>query len=398
MSPLTSARAAIIVSLAAVLLALGISGCPRPTAPPPKGPLPEQARAPRATPADLTLQYARNFAVESRDGFRVVKIIEPWRGASTGFEYALVPDDAPEPEGFKAEQIVRVPLKTVVAMSTTQLPMLKALGCLDRLVAVADGKTPCTEEVISAIRSGKVAVVGEGQSVNLERLVELSPSAILDSALGDPQYDTYPKLVEGGLKVVIDGSYMESTPLGRAEWIKLLGLLLGKEAEAEAVFSSIAAEYKTLAQKVKATGDRPTVLAGMQFRGTWYVPGGASYMARLFADAGAEYLWAEDDTAASIPLDFEAVLAKAQDAQFWLNTETCTTMQQVAAADQRHKLFRAYKEGNVYNHSKRMNETGGDDYWETGIANPHRILADLVAIFHPELLPDHELIWYERLP
>jgi iron complex transport system substrate-binding protein len=398
MDPITSARGAIIACLATVLLALGISGCPRPSASTPDGPLPEQTGAPQATATDLTLQYARNFTVESRDGFRVVKIIEPWRGAGTGFEYALVPADAPAPEGFKPEQIVRVPLETVVAMSTTQLPMLKALGCLDRLVAVADGKTPCTEEVVAAIKSGEVAVVGEGQSVNLEKLVELSPSAILDSALGDPQYDTYPKLLEGGLRVVIDGSYMEGTPLGRAEWIKLLGLLLGREAEAEAVFSSIADEYNALAQRVKATGDRPTVLAGMQFRGTWYVPGGASYMAGLFADAGAEYLWADDDTAASIPLDFEAVLAKAQDAQFWLNPETCTTMQQIAAADRRHKLFRAYREGNVYNHSKRMNQTGGDDYWETGIANPHRILADLVAIFHPELLPDHELIWYEMLP
>lgn len=367
--------------------------------PPGPRPGPSTAALPNATPAppSVSVTHARNFSVETRGDVRVLRVLEPWRGADVGFQYALVKKGAPAPTGFKPEQIVEVPAQTVVAMSTTQLPLLKSLGCLDRLVAVADGKTPCTEEVVARIQSGEVVAVGEGQTVNLEKLVALSPGVILDSALGDPQYDTYPKLLEAGLHVVIDGSYMEGTPLGRAEWVKFFGLLLGKEAEAEAAFATIESEYNRLVEKVKVTKTRPTAFSGMQFRGTWYVPGGKSYVAKWFEDAGASYLWADDGTSASIPMDFEAVLAKAQNADFWLNPETCTSMSQLAAADERHKLFRAFRTGNVYNHSKVMNAAGGDDYWENGIANPDKVLADLVSIFHPEVLPEHELVWYEKL-
>jgi len=360
---------------------------------------PSSAALPNATPAppSVSVTHAKNFTVETRDGVRVVKVLEPWRAADTGFEYALVKKGDRAPAGFKPEQVLEVPAQRVVAMSTTQLPILKALGCLDRLMAVADGKTPCTEEVVARIKSGDAVAVGEGQTVNLEKLVALDPDVILDSALGDPQYYTYPKLLEAGLHVAIDGSYMESTPLGRAEWVKFFGLLLGKEAEAEAAFAAIETEYNGLVAKVKAASKRPTVFAGMDFRGTWYVPGGKSYVSKWFEDAGAAYVWADDATTASIPMDFEAVLAKAQNADFWLNPETCTSLSQLAAADERHKLFKAYEAGNVYNHSKRMNAAGGDDYWENGIANPHKVLADLVSIFHPEILPEHETVWYEKL-
>lgn len=127
------------------------------------------------------------------------------------------------------------------------------------------------------------------------------------------------------------------------------------------------------------------------------MPGGRSYVARFLADAGAAYLWTDDETTGSIPLDFETVFERAADADFWLNPGSWTSRAEAAAADKRYTQFRAYQTGAMYNNNARLNENGGNDYREGGLANPDVVLADLVKIFHPELLPDHELFYYRKL-
>ena len=143
--------------------------------------------------------------------------------------------------------------------------------------------------------------------------------------------------------------------------------------------------------------DRPSVLLNAAFQGTWYVSGGNTFSSRLIADAGARYIWADDPSDVSRPIDAEVVFAKGADADFWLNPGQHRSIQTLVAQDERFGEFKSVKTCRVYNNNKKVNEDGGIDYYETGAANPHLVLADLIRIFHPDLLPDHELIWHRRL-
>jgi iron complex transport system substrate-binding protein len=214
-------------------------------------------------------------------------------------------------------------------------------------------------------------------------------------AYGSPDYDNHPKLLEAGVPTAVTAGYMETSPLGRAEWLKFTALFFNQEAAADQIFSGMAQEYEALAQLVADAPNRPTVFTGINRGDAWRVSGGDSYFAGFLADAGADYLWAGDESTGSIPLDFEAVYEHAAEADYWLpNTGRWTTLADVSAEDPRYTEFSAYQVGNIYNNNGRVNEFGGNDYWETGIANPDQVLADLIAIFHPELLPDHELVFF----
>ncbi len=198
--------------------------------------------------------------------------------------------------------------------------------------------------------------------------------------------------------MAIVAEYLESSPLGRAEWLKFTALFFNQEAQAEQVFGTIAEDYNALVQITQDLELRPTVFTGFSYDGTWYMPGGKSYVAQLLRDAGATYLWAEIDQTGSLPLDFEAVYDRAARADFWVNvSQDWQSQGDAIAADPRYGEFFALQAGHLFNNNARLNATGGNDYWEGGLINPHLVLADLIKILHPELLPDHELVYYQPL-
>jgi len=251
--------------------------------------------------------------------------------------------------------------------------------------------------VRNMLAAGTVAEVGRGAEVNLERILEIDPDVVMDYGVGDAQNDTYPVLRQAGLNVALNSEYMETSPLGRAEWIKFTAALFNYEAAAETVFADMADAYTALAVRADTVAERPTVFTGAPFEGTWYVPGGNSYVAHLLADAGADYLWAEDDSTGSLQLSFEVVYDRVVDGDIWVNTSTWTSIAEALTADERFADFAALQNGQMYNNNVRVNENGGNDYWESGVTNPQLILADLIRIFHPELLPEHELYFYQQL-
>ena len=200
------------------------------------------------------------------------------------------------------------------------------------------------------------------------------------------------------MPVALTAGYMETTPLGRTEWLKATALFFNREAAAEQVFGKIAASYAEMAALASTLAERPTVLVGIARRDSWRVPGGNSYFARYVADAGGRYLWRDDDSTGSIPLSMESVFEQAVDVDIWLaNTGGWFTAADILAADGRYASLAAVQNGSVYSNNAKLNDWGGNDYWETGVANPHLVLADLIKIFHPDLLPEHELIWFHQL-
>jgi iron complex transport system substrate-binding protein len=269
-------------------------------------------------------------------------------------------------------------------------------GLLDRLVAVDDVTYVNNPAVLAMAEAGTLVQIGYGAGVNVEQILDLAPDLVMTYGSGSPEYDAHPVLLNAGLKVAVNAEWLETSPLGRAEWGKFIALFFNKEATAESTFADTVARYEDLKAKA-AAAEKPTVLTDSEYQGSWYVAGGRSFTAQLLADAGAAYLWADDESTGSIPVAFEAVFDKAAAADFWLNVGFVNSLEEMKAADERYTDFAAFQKGNVWNNNKRQNANGGNDYYESAVAQPDAVLADLIAIFHPELMPEHAFVYYQRL-
>lgn len=335
--------------------------------------------------------------IEYHNNYKVISVTNPWRGAEETFAYVLVQCGTPAPEGFPEAQIIEVPVERVITMSSTQIPILVALGRVEALVGMDSFDYVTALEVLERIAAGDVTAVGYQSGMDLEQVIALEPDLVLTYGYGDPQYDVHPKLLEAGVPVGLHSDYMESSPLGRSEWIKFIAAFFNDEATANQVFDATVNRYEELATLAHGVEEQPTVLLGAARGDNWSMPGGGGYVARFLADAGAAYLWADDTSTGNIPLTYEEVLDKAQDADYWLNTGSWKSLADGLNADERNAEFDAFAPGRIFNNNLRLNDRGGNDYWERGIANPDEVLADLIHIFHPELLPEHELIFYRAL-
>lgn len=348
-------------------------------------------------PEKAEITHAQGLRIEYFNNYKVVTVSNPWRGANVSFQYVLVQCGTPAPEDFEDAVLIDVPTKTVISMSTTQIPHLDQMGLLGGLVGLDQLQFVSNPQVRAMIDEGKVVEVGYGATVNVELVLELDPDLVMTFSSGNPEFDSHPLLLDAGIPTVLIGDWTETTPLGRSEWIKFTAVFFNQEAAAERIYDGIVEQYQALAALVADVPERPTVFTDSPFEGVWYMPGGRSYMAALLKDAGAEYLWANDDTVGSIPLDFESVLEHAIDADFWLNVGYWNSLADGLAQDERFAKFAAFQNGQVYNNNLRVNAGGGNDFYETGASNPELVLADLIAIFHPEVLPDHEFYFYQKL-
>lgn len=349
-------------------------------------------------PEKITLQYADGFDVEYHQHYKVVTVKQPWAGADRSFQYVLVQCGTPIPSGYNQNQIIPAPVETVVALSTTHLPHLKKLEVLDRLVAVSNFRHVNTPQVRQKIEAGTIKEVGRNARVDVEQLLTLNPDLVMTFGMGDPQTDSHNRLMKAGLAVALNAEYLSNSPLARAEWLKFTALFFNREKIANQKFSQVASEYQQLATVADKVDTNPKVLVGHSWKGTWHVPGGNSYMAEYLQDAGANYPWSDTSATSSIPLDLETVYERGADAEIWLNgAQSWFSMEDILADDERYAQFQAFQNGQIYVNNARLNQYGGNDYWESGISNPDVVLADLIEILHPELLPDHELVYYQKI-
>jgi iron complex transport system substrate-binding protein len=348
-------------------------------------------------PEKAQAEYTDGFSIAYFSNYKVVTVAAPFSGAEQGVEYLLVQCGTPAPEGYDGATIIEVPIERMVAMSTTYLPALEAIGRLDAVVGVDTALYTSNEIIRAGVDAGEIAEIGSGAEVNVEAALDLEPDLVMAYASGFAEFDAYPKLEEVGLTVVLNADYIDASPLGRAEWVDFIALFFNEEAAATARFAEVAAAYLQLAALTAELDNRPTVFANTPFDGTWYMPGGASYLAQFFADAGADYLWADDPSTSSLFLDFETVFERASQADYWLNVGYAPTLTDLGAADDRYTEFAAYQTGNVFNNDARELPSGGNDYYESAVVNPHLMLADLIKIFHPELVPDHQFVYHRAV-
>jgi len=354
-------------------------------------------------PAKTEVEFATGFTIEYFNNYKVVTVTRPFPGAgeADAFQYVLVQCGTPAPEGFDDAQILEVPMDSAIAMSTTYLPHFTTLGLLDALVGVDGGFYVSTPAVVEKYAAGELLEVGYGSDVNVELVLDSGADVVFAAASGAADYDAHPKLIEAGVPVAISGDFAETTPLGRAEWIKYTALFFNAESDANTYFDGVATRYtdlQTLAAEVEA---KPSVLwnSFSSFIEAWAIPGANTYVGVLLNDAGANVVLGEQAPDISVNVSFETVIEAGLDADIWIPVAYgVNTLDDLLATDERYADFAAFQSGATYNTDGRVNVNGGNDYFENGVNEPDVVLADLIAIIHPELLPDHELVYFRQIP
>ncbi len=341
------------------------------------------------------IRYAEGFSVSEVNGIKKLSVFNPWQKAKDiSFCYYLLKNNQALPPGLSENEIIRVPVQSIVCLSTTHIGFIEILGETNKITAVAGSRYISSAALRNRINAGLVKDIGYDQNLNYELLVSLKPGLVMVYGIGSETTGYLNKLRELGIKVIFNAEYLERTPLGKAEWIKFVGHLFQKEEKAEAIFESIENEYQSLTALAAVAENRPNVLINLPWRGNWHMAGGDSFFARMIKDAGGRYLWEENTDRESFPADIESVFQRARIADVWINTGTAATIEDILAEDQRLQRIKPILSGRVYNNNGKLSESGGNDYWEKGIVEPQVILKDLIHIFHPGLIPDHRLVYY----
>jgi iron complex transport system substrate-binding protein len=342
---------------------------------------------------------ARRFRIEQKDGWSEVKIINPWQGATNVSQtYNLVKRGSKLPPGLDSAEIIFVPLKKIICMSTTYVAMISELGEEKSIVGVSGTDFVYSPGLAKNVANGSVADVGYEANLNKELILKLSPDLIMIYGIGSESSGYVGKIKELGIKIIINADYLETDPLGRAEWLKLFGALYCKENLADSIYESEVDKYNKLKSNIhERVKYEPKVLLGLPFKDTWYVSPGNSYISRLITDAGGSYLWSDVNSEISMPYGIENVFLRGLKADFWLNIGTVGSRKEISAIDQRLENLPCYKNDSLYNNNNRVTIKGGNDFWESGILYPHLLLKDIATILHPELFTDHELVYYRKI-
>lgn len=342
------------------------------------------------------IKYAKGLVIYKYKGFSILSIKNPWPNATEEYTYILKEKTGVIPDSLREFPIINIPLKKIVVTSTTHIPSLEMLDVENTLIGFPHTDYISSEKVRKQIDNNKIKDVGSDQSLNTELLIELAPDALVGHGI-DNNNPTFDQLQKNGLKVIINGDWNESTPLGKAEWIKFFGALYNLDAKANAIFESIETNYKTALSLAKKAKNRPTVFSGAIYENQWYMPQGASWGAIFLQDANANYLWKETKGTGSLSLSFESVLLTADNADFWIGPGQFTSLAELSAYNPHYTQFRAYKTKNIYSYSTKKGKTGGIIYYELAPNRPDLVLKDLVKIMHPEMLPDYKLYFFEKL-
>lgn len=334
----------------------------------------------------LCPKYATGYQVKSQDGMRLVDL-------DGDYHFALVTsDEVAVPDGYKK---IRVPIKNTICMTALQLSNFTVLDAHDVVKGLTGTKNLFNKDILARVKDGRIVKIGTEGNFDTEMVLAANPDVIFISPFKRGGYDA---IKETGITLVPHLGYKELDPLGQAEWIKFVGMFIGKEKEACEIFAGIESRYNELkakCQKLTANSQKPTVISGEMHYGNWHAVGGKNYLAQIFRDAGADYVIHDEETAGE-DLEFEKMYGLAANADYWriLNSYPGEfSYEALKASEPRNELFKAFKERKVI--YCNMKQT---PYYEISPVEPDVLLKDFVAIFHPELVePDYQPTFYYLL-
>lgn len=335
--------------------------------------------------------YAKNIIVTTHDDYTRIDIKDPWEKNRILQTYILVARNTELPDSMPEGVVIRTPIKSILVYSSVHAQVIKELGHIESITGVCDAQYFTISEISEGLADGSVMNVGTSMSPTIEKIIALAPEAII---LSPYQNSSYGNLSRLEIPIIECADYMETTPLGRAEWIKLFGHLFQEQEKADSIFNKVTNDYNNLKEIASQVTQKPKILSENIINGTWYVPGGDSYMAKLFTDAGGIYAWSDIKTSGSIPLDISQVLEKAYDADIWLikSHDSTFSYPKLKSQNALNAQFKAFQNKNIF-----FCNTTSTTLFQDFPFHPEVLLKEYMAIFHTQLIPDYNTKYFKPL-
>lgn len=349
--------------------------------------------------SDNANEFAGYFSIQiCDDGSQLLTINENWNREGIIHQYRLIDKNSANTYDYKVdEKILKTPLERVVCMSTSHISYIAALNKSDKIVAVSGGRYVSDTSILRNLREGRVSDIGFESSLNYETLLSLSPDLVFTYGISGENNIYIDKIKSLGINVIALGDYMEEHPLGKAEYLKLFGLLFNCSEYADSLYHKIRDEYLSIKERLTEKDYKPLVLVNAPWKDVWYIPGYTSYMSTLIRDAGGEVLGSREMNFHTGTNSIEEIFRLAERADFWLNTNNYKSIEELRVSNPLFSKLKVLERGRVFNNVKLNTMHGGSDFWEKGVIEPHIILKDIMTILHPSLFKGDTLKYYMEL-
>ena len=341
----------------------------------------------------IPLKYAENLLMMKGEGYTRVQLRNPWDTTSVLSTYILVDKESDMPKYLPEGTLVRTPLSKALVYTAVHCNLIKELGVVQSIGGICELQYIKVPEIIEGCKNGTIVNAGEGTNPDIEKIIDLHPDALMLSPYENS--GGHGQVEKLKVPIIECADYMETSALGSAEWIRFYGMLFGQLHKADSIFTEVEKNYNDLKVLAQSQTSKPKLLCELKSGSAWYVPGGRSTTGRLYHDAGAEYAFNHYPNSGAVPLSFETVFDKAQDADIWLmkyNHATDKTLTSMREDYGPYAQFKAFKQKQVYGCN-----TAYKEYYEDFPFHPDKVLKDLIKIFHPTLLPDYELKYFDKL-
>lgn len=341
----------------------------------------------------IPMKYAENLLMMKGEGYTKVQLRNPWDTTSVLSTYILIDKDSDLPQHLPEGTLVRTPLSKALVYTAVHCNLIKELGAVQSIGGICELQYIKVPEIIEGCKNGTVVNAGEGTNPNIEKIIDLHPDALMLSPYENS--GGHGQVEKLKVPIIECADYMETSALGSAEWIRFYGMLFNQSYKADSIFAEVEKNYNELKTLAQLQPSKPKLLCEIKSGSAWYVPGGRSTTGKLYQDAGAEYAFNNYPNSGSVPLSFETVFDQAQDADIWLmkyNHTTDKTLSDLQKDYSPYTNFKAYKLKNVYGCN-----TAYKEYYEDFPFHPDKVLKDLIKIFHPTLIPNYELKYFDKL-
>ncbi|MBT4779640.1 MAG: ABC transporter substrate-binding protein [Polaribacter sp.] len=347
--------------------------------------------------ASAKITHAKGFDIVEEKGNKKLIIKSAYQNATEDATYPLSKKIPSTALANTKLNTIQIPVKNIVVTSTTHIPMVELLQSENAIVGFPHGQYVSSERTRKLLDAGKIAEIGKENSLNTEILLDLQPELVVGFSVTSPD-KSLTTLQKAGINVIYNGDWLEETPLGKAEWIKFFGVLFDKEKQADSIFKAIETNYVN-AKKTALLGlQKPTVLSGaIMSKDIWNLPAGESFVAQFLKDANLTYLWKDTKGKGSLSLSFESVFDKGANADIWIAPGYFTSKKQLLESNALYAKFKAFQDDNIYTPTTKKGKSGGVLYYELATTRPDLVLKDLIKITNPALLPDYELVFFEKM-
>lgn len=347
--------------------------------------------------ASAKITHAKGFDIVEEKGNKKLIIKSAYQNATEDATYPLSKKIPSTALASTKLNTIQIPVKNIVVTSTTHIPMVELLQSENTIVGFPHGQYVSSERTRKLLDAGKIAEIGKENSLNTEILLDLQPELVVGYSVTSPD-KSLTTLQKAGINVIYNGDWLEETPLGKAEWIKFFGVLFDKEKQADSIFKAIETNYVNAKKSALLGLQKPTVLSGaIMSKDIWNLPAGESFVAQFLKDANLTYLWKDTKGKGSLSLSFESVFDKGANADIWIAPGYFTSKKQLLESNALYAKFKAFQDDNIYTPTTKKGKSGGVLYYELATTRPDLVLKDLIKITNPALLPDYELVFFEKM-